>query len=128
VGRIGPEGSRHGATVAAHDMVITTDPAADVALQLVGCPREAAVEALLESVDWQREPLERARDALIRRLDRRSDDFEASKALRLVYEALTKVGWPGHPAVSRTPHSRSHGAWHHRTGGLLRRLGSVFRH
>jgi len=104
-----------------------TDPAVDVALQLVGCHREAAVQALLESVDWEREPLERARDALIRRLDRRSDDFEASKALRLVYEALTKVGWPGHPAVSRTRRSRSRGGWHRRTRGLLHRVGLAFR-
>jgi hypothetical protein len=103
------------------------DPAVDVALQLVGCPREAAVQALLESVEWQREPLERARDALIRRLDRRSDDFEASKALRLVYAALARVGWPGYPAGSRMPHAGSHGGGHRRTNGLLHRLGSVFR-
>jgi hypothetical protein len=54
-----------------------------------GRSRDYVVERLVEGCDRAR--LEHARDELVRRLSRRSDDFEASVALELVMEALGRV-------------------------------------
>ncbi len=69
------------------------DPIAEQALALVGGPADSAVEELVAMAGGRREPLVGARDALVGRLHRRSDDFDATKALRLVSRALARVGW-----------------------------------
>jgi hypothetical protein len=69
------------------------DPIAEQALALVSGPADEAVDELVALVGGQREPLVGARDALVGRLHRRSDDFDATKALRLVSRALARVGW-----------------------------------
>jgi hypothetical protein len=64
---------------------------ADEAVQLgaSGDDHEYVIKRLIDGCDRAR--LERARDELVRRLSRRSDDFEASVALKLVVEALGHV-------------------------------------
>jgi hypothetical protein len=74
----------------------TADPVAEEALVLAGAlgSREnldEAVEQLAASGD--RQALERAQAALVRRIHDRSDDFEATAALNLVNRALASVGW-----------------------------------
>ena len=69
------------------------DPIAERAVALVDAEREEAIEELVELAGRRRAPLESARDALVARLLRRADDFEATRALRLVTVALQRVGW-----------------------------------
>jgi hypothetical protein len=54
-----------------------------------GRDHDYVIRRLVEGCDRAR--LEQARDELVRRLSRRSDDFEASVALELVIEALGRV-------------------------------------
>ena len=63
------------------------------AVALVGAPRETAVEELLDLADGDRAALAAARDTFVARLHRRSDDYEATLALRLLNEVLPRVGW-----------------------------------
>lgn len=65
------------------------------ALGLLGQPRDEAVEQFVALADHRRPGLEAARDALVARLHRRPDDFDAAHALQLVERALRQVGWPG---------------------------------
>lgn len=66
----------------------------------------AEVAELVAIADGLRVPLEGARQLLIARLARRSDDFAATKALRMVSAALNRVGWET-PFV-RLPEPRRH--------------------
>ena len=59
--------------------------------------RERAIADLLELAGARQEPLEVARGTLHRRLARRTDDFEATNALRLVEGALAKATQPDGP-------------------------------
>ena len=59
-------------------------------------PRRAA-ERLLAAADRDREGLELAASALVQRLTRRSDDFEATLALRIVERALAAAPYPDGP-------------------------------
>ena len=59
-------------------------------------PRRAA-ERLLAAANRDRERLERAASALIQRLTLRSDDFEATLALRIVERALAAAPYPDGP-------------------------------
>jgi hypothetical protein len=58
-----------------------------------GISRDDAITELVKLADGRREPLEAAARNFVQRLHRRSDDFEATKALRLVSGALDRVGW-----------------------------------
>ena len=75
----------------------TRDPLAEEAVVLAGTldtngeALEAAVQKLAESGD--RPGLEGAQRDLVRRIQERSDDFEATAALGLVNRALAAVGW-----------------------------------
>ncbi len=75
----------------------TRDPLAEEAVVLAGTldsnseALEAAVQKLAESGD--RPGLEGAQKDLVRRIQERSDDFEATAALGLVNRALAAVGW-----------------------------------
>jgi hypothetical protein len=53
--------------------------------------RERSIADLLELSGFRREPLEAVQDELQRRLARRTDDFDASLALRLIEGALTRA-------------------------------------
>ncbi len=55
---------------------------------------DAAVEELAELGRQDRSALEASRNQFATALHRRSDDFEATAALRLLNRALSKVGWP----------------------------------
>lgn len=55
--------------------------------------RDAAVAELVALAGHQRQPLEQATSTFIARLHRRSDDYEATHALRLLHRALDTVGW-----------------------------------
>jgi hypothetical protein len=59
-------------------------------------PRQAA-ERLLAAADRDRERLELAASTLTQRLTRRSDDFEATLALRIVERALAAAPYPDGP-------------------------------
>ena len=59
-------------------------------------PRRAA-ERLLADADLDRERLERAASVLIQRLSLRSDDFEATLALRIVERALAAAPYADGP-------------------------------
>jgi hypothetical protein len=74
-----------------------------------GTVDDEAVTELLGLAEGQRGPLEAAAHSFADRLHRRSDDFEATNALRLVNRALTHVGWDtnGSPGVAPAG-SRSH--------------------
>jgi hypothetical protein len=63
--------------------------------------RAGAIDELITLAGGCREPLERARDALQRRLWRRSDDFEATQGLRIIEGALGRVARPDEPWASR---------------------------
>jgi hypothetical protein len=59
--------------------------------------RQSAVADLLALAGDRTEPLERVRAEFQRRLARRSDDFEATHALRLVEGALVQAKRPDGP-------------------------------
>ena len=72
---------------------------ANRALERAATPedRDRAIAALLDLAGARREPLEAVRAELQRRLSRRSDDFDASHALRLVEGALVQATRPDGP-------------------------------
>ena len=78
-----------------------------LALQPVSTPddRARAIAELLQVAGSRREPLEAVRGEFQRRLMARSDDFEATHALRLVEGALVQAAWPAGPWPS-TPRRR----------------------
>lgn len=53
----------------------------------------AAVEELVDLAGRERRPLEAAAGVFVARLHRRSDDYEATRALHLIHRALAAVGW-----------------------------------
>ena len=59
--------------------------------------RERAIADLLDLAGARREPLEAVRGEFQRRLSRRSDDFDATHALRLVEGALVQATRPDGP-------------------------------
>lgn len=59
--------------------------------------RQSAVAGLLALAGDRTQPLERVRAEFQRRLARRSDDFEATHALRLVEGALVQAKRPDGP-------------------------------
>lgn len=65
--------------------------------------RDSAVAELVAFAGHQRQPHEQATAAFIARLHRRSDDFEATHALRLLHRALDTVGWQA-SATSASQH------------------------
>lgn len=75
----------------------TRDPLAEEAVVLAstlssgGEALEAAVQKLAQAGD--RPALEEAQRDLVRRIQERSDDFQATAALSLVNKALAVVGW-----------------------------------
>lgn len=73
-------------------------PLATRAMELAGAG-VVGEEGVLQLVDASggRGALERARDELVGRLRSRSDDYAASKALRLVAIALDRVGFERQP-------------------------------
>jgi hypothetical protein len=56
--------------------------------------RDLAVRGVIRLANGERLPLEQARDELVRRLQQRSDDYEATAGLTVVNAALAAVGWP----------------------------------
>lgn len=64
-----------------------------VALGVAGGDRPQAAEELVRLSEGRREPLASARDHFVARLHSDSADYEATKALRLVNRALSRVGW-----------------------------------
>jgi len=78
------------------------DPIAERALALVDADREEAIQELIQLAGGRRAPLDSARDALVARLSRTSEDFEATRALRLVTIALQRVGWEPTSTAHRT--------------------------
>lgn len=52
-----------------------------------------AVAELITMAEGRRPPLEAAQSILIDRLHRRSDDFDATRALCSVSAALSRLGW-----------------------------------
>lgn len=64
---------------------------------------DAAVSELVALAGHQRRPLQDAQCTFVARLHRRSDDFEATHALRLLQRALDAVGWDSTPAAPPTP-------------------------
>ena len=52
-----------------------------------------AVADLITMAEGRRPPLEAAQSLLIDRLHRRSDDFDATRALCSVSAALNRIGW-----------------------------------
>jgi hypothetical protein len=77
-----------------------------------GTIREEAINELVELAGGQRGPLEAAAHSFVARLHRRSDDFVATNALRLVNAALGRVGWvgAGSPGLGGTATPTSDGA------------------
>lgn len=69
--------------------------------------RDAAVAELMSMAGHQRRPLEEAQAVFVARLHRRSDDFEATRALQLLHRALAAVGWQPTTASAVEPHRAS---------------------
>jgi hypothetical protein len=65
-------------------------------------PGAGAVEELITIAEGRRAPLEAAHTVLVERLHRRPDDFDATRALRLVIRALQQVG-PTPPVFAEAP-------------------------
>jgi hypothetical protein len=74
---------------------------ADRALSLAVEGSSGAAGELVTMAQGRRRPLEDARHLLTDRLHHRSDDFAATRALRLVSAALNRIGWEGPDVVSR---------------------------
>ena len=74
-------------------MTTPATPLVESALSFLGQPRDEAVEDLVALADPRRASLEAARAALIARLHRCPDDFDAAHPLPLVERALRQVGW-----------------------------------
>ena len=62
-------------------------------LAAAGTDAERAIAELASASDHRRQPLEEARDYFVARLHRRSDDYNATLALRLVIAVLQRAGW-----------------------------------
>jgi hypothetical protein len=86
-------------------MVVTDLEQQAVELSRDGTATDDAVRQLVELAGGRAAPLEVAAHTFIRRLHQRSDDFEATNALRLVYRALGRVGWDVdiYPRLSPAP-------------------------
>ena len=63
----------------------------------VGVSPEEAVLELITVGEGRRAPLEAAASLLIARLHRKSDDFNATRALSSVTAALSRIGWDMSP-------------------------------
>ena len=63
------------------------------ALDPVAAQSPDAVTELITMAEGRRPPLEAAASRLIARLHRKSDDFDATTALRSVTAALSRIGW-----------------------------------
>jgi hypothetical protein len=63
--------------------------------------RARRAEVLVELAGGRREPVEELRLRYLRRLDRASDDFDATEALRVVEAALSLIPRPKDPGVER---------------------------
>ena len=64
-----------------------------LALDPVAADSPDVVSELITIAGGRRPPLEAAASLLIARLHRRSDDFGATRALRSVTAALSRIGW-----------------------------------
>ena len=62
------------------------------AVRAATSPGAGVVGELVRIAQGRRAPLEAAHIVLLGRLDRRSDDFDATRALQLVIRALQQVG------------------------------------
>lgn len=69
---------------------------------------DQAVTELVEMAGGQRGPLEDARRRLVLRLHRRSSDYDATNALRVVSRALERIGRDpaGYPQLGAAPAQR----------------------
>lgn len=86
----------------------TPDDIARKAVELTRSPdRDAAAAELADLAGHRRQPLEQATAIFIARLHRRSDDFEATHALRLLHRALDAVGWQPAPEVPAAARQRT---------------------
>ncbi len=65
---------------------------AERALNLAAEASPDAADQLVTMTEGRRRPLEEARHLLSDRLHRRSDDFAATRALRVVSAALSRIG------------------------------------
>jgi hypothetical protein len=75
--------------VACEDLVVIAEASPD------------AVAELITMAGGRRPPLEAAASVLIARLHRKSDDFGATRALRSVTAALSRIGWEMPPPPTR---------------------------
>jgi hypothetical protein len=73
------------------------------ALSLTAGASPEAVGELVTLAEGRRPPLEAARALFIVRLQRRSDDFAATRALCAVSAALGRIGWEMPSVPSRRP-------------------------
>ena len=81
-------------------MVLSTE-ILQLALDPVAAESPDAVTDLISMAGGRRPPLEAAASLLIARLHRRSDDFGATRALRSVTAALSRIGWEMLPPPTR---------------------------
>jgi hypothetical protein len=104
-------------------MTATTIAQRAVELTHQGISRDDAIADLVELADGRRGPLETAAHDFVQRLHRHSDDFEATKALRLVTAALGRVGWDttGQPRLTSASPGSAVTASHPRRRGSRRR-------
>ena len=72
------------------------------AVRAATSPGTDVVEELVRIAQGRRAPLEAAHTVLLERLHRRSDDFDATRALQLVIRALQQVGHTL-PAAAEAP-------------------------
>lgn len=77
------------------------------ALDPVAAASPDAVAELITVGGGRRAPLEAAASLLIARLHRKSDDFDATRALSSVTAALSRIGWD----MPSTPSRRRWNAW-----------------
>ena len=71
------------------------------ALDPVAAESPDAVSELITLAQGRRPRLDAAASLLIARLHRRSDDFAATRALRSVAAALSRIGWEMAPAPTQ---------------------------
>jgi hypothetical protein len=84
-------------------------PGPEVAERALKLGAEASPDAagqLVTMTEGRRRPLEEARHLLSDRLHRRSDDFAATRALRVVGAALSRIGWEPPYVRPRDPRRR----------------------
>jgi hypothetical protein len=79
---------------------------AERALNLLAEGSPDAAGELVTMAEGRRRPLEDARHLLSDRLHRRSDDFAATRALRVVSAALSRVNWEAPYVRGRRPRRR----------------------